>query len=175
MAKELPARKPQEAVGPAPLLGGSEPSQAAGYAELPSRLRQAVSRLHRRFRQLAPSGMTPSRLSALATVDRAGSLSMGELAAAEGVAASTMTRIVDSLDRDGLVVRLADTRDRRVARVEIKAEGSRLLRGARSNVDRFLDEGLAKFDRMQLERLVWALDVLESLAESEPAVRSQRA
>jgi DNA-binding MarR family transcriptional regulator len=119
--------------------------------------------------------MTPSRLSALATVDRAGSLSMGELAAAEGVAASTMTRIVDSLDRDGLVVRLADARDRRVARVEIKAEGSRLLRGARSNVDRYLDEGLAELDRVQLERLVWALDVLESLADSEPAGRAQRA
>ena len=174
MAKELPTRKP-DAVGPAPLLGGSEPPQAAGVAELPSRLRQAVSRLHRRFRQLAPSGMTPSRLSALATVDRAGSLSMGELAAAEGVAASTMTRIVDSLDRDGLVVRLADARDRRVARVEIKAEGSRLLRGARSNVDRYLDEGLAELDRVQLERLVWALDVLESLADSEPAGRAQRA
>jgi DNA-binding MarR family transcriptional regulator len=145
--------------------------QASTATELPSRLRHAVSRLHRRFRQLAAPGITPSRLSALATVDRAGPLSMGELAAAEGVAPSTMTRIVDSLDQDGLVARLADARDRRVARVEVTEEGSRLLRGARSNVDRYLADALAGFDRVQLERLEWALDVLESLAANRPTAR----
>jgi DNA-binding MarR family transcriptional regulator len=96
---------------------------------------------------------------------------MGELAAAEGVAPSTMTRIVDSLDQDGLVARLADARDRRVARVEVTEEGSRLLRGARSNVDRYLADALAGFDRVQLERLEWALDVLESLAANRPTAR----
>ena len=144
-------------------------------AELSPRLRQAVSRLHRRFRQLAPSGMTPSRLSALATVDREGLLSMGALAATEGVAASTMTRIVDSLVSDGLLVRLADTRDRRLAMVAVSEEGSRLLRGARTNIDRHLAEGLAWFDRAQLERLEWAVGVLEALAEREPAARPRRA
>ncbi|HEX6677302.1 MAG TPA: MarR family transcriptional regulator [Actinomycetes bacterium] len=143
--------------------------------ELPSRLRQAVSRLHRRFRQLAPSGMTPSRLSALATVDREGRLRMGELAALEGVAASTMTRIVDSLVEDGLLTRLADARDRRLAVVEIREEGARLLRGARSGVDHYLAEGLAGLDQAQLERLEWALGVLESLAENEPVPRSVQA
>jgi DNA-binding MarR family transcriptional regulator len=119
--------------------------------------------------------MTPSRLSALVTVDREGPLSMGELAAAEGVAASTMTRIVDSLVSDGLLARLADTRDRRLAMVAIMEEGSRLLRGARSNVDHYLAESLSGFDQAQLERLEWALGVLESLAEHEPAARSQQA
>jgi DNA-binding MarR family transcriptional regulator len=144
-------------------------------AELPARLRQAVSRLHRRFRQLAPSGMTPSRLSALATVDREGPLRMGELAALEGVAASTMTRIVDSLVDDGLLARLADARDRRLAVVQVSEAGSRLLRGARSQVDQYLAEGLSGFDRAQLERLEWAIGVLESLAENEPAGRSRQA
>jgi DNA-binding MarR family transcriptional regulator len=131
--------------------------------------------MHRRFRQLAPSGMTPSRLSALATVDREGRLRMGELAALEGVAASTMTRIVDSLVEDGLLTRLADARDRRLAVVEIREEGARLLRGARSEVDHYLAEGLAGLDQAQLERLEWALGVLESLAEHEPVPRSVKA
>jgi DNA-binding MarR family transcriptional regulator len=143
--------------------------------EVPARLRHAVSRLQRRFRQLAPSGMTPSRLSALATVDREGPLRMGELAAAEGVAASTMTRIVDSLVEDGLLTRLADTRDRRLAMVKVNQEGARLLRGTRSKVDHYLAEGLAGLDRAQLERLEWALGVLESLAENEPVPRTVQA
>jgi DNA-binding MarR family transcriptional regulator len=141
--------------------------------ELASRLRWAVSRLQRRFRQLAPTDLTPSRLAALATVDRAGPLSMGELARAERVAAPTMTRIVDCLERDGLVTRLADARDRRVARIQVSEQGSRLLGGTRTKVDHYLAERLGDLDREQLERLAWAVALIEALAEGEPAADAE--
>jgi DNA-binding MarR family transcriptional regulator len=137
--------------------------------ELASRLRWAVSRLYRRFRQLAPTDLTPTRLAALATVDRTGPLSMGELARAERVSAPTMTRIVDCLERDGLVTRLADARDRRVARIQVSEQGSRLLGGTRTKVDHYLVDGLAELDREQLELLAWAVALIEALAEGEPA------
>jgi DNA-binding MarR family transcriptional regulator len=141
--------------------------------ELASRLRWAVSRLHRRFRQLAPTDLTPTRLAALATVDRTGPLSMGQLARAERVAAPTMTRIVDCLERDGLVTRLADARDRRVARIQVSERGSRLLGGTRTKVDHYLADGLAGLDREQLERLAWAVALIEELADGAPAADAE--
>jgi DNA-binding MarR family transcriptional regulator len=133
--------------------------------EVASGVRQAVSRLHRRFRKLAPTGVTSSRLQALSLVDRTGPLSMRALADAEGVAAPTMTRIVDSLEREGFVTRLADVRDRRVSRIAITPKGRRLLGGARHQVDRALAYGLGRLSRPELDQLRAALPALERLAE----------
>jgi DNA-binding MarR family transcriptional regulator len=135
--------------------------------ELSSRVRLAVGRLHRRFRQLVPTGVTQSRLSALASVDRSGPLSIGALAAAEGVAASTMTRLVDSLEADGLVARVSDSKDRRVARIQATEQGSRLLGDLRSEADHYLTRRLAMLGPDDLARLAWVLGLLEWLADDQ--------
>jgi DNA-binding MarR family transcriptional regulator len=133
--------------------------------EISSRVRLAVGRLHRRLRQLVPTGVTQSRLSALSTVDASGPLSIGALAAAEGVAASTMTRLVDSLEGDGLVARISDATDRRVARIQATERGSRLLRDLRTEADHHVADRLAALTPEDLEQLAWALGILEWIAE----------
>src|SRR6266498_5998276 len=111
--------------------GRSSVSRAAGHSqeslELAAGLRLAVMRLARRLRQRAESGATPSMLSALHTVETMGSVTIGDLAAAEGIAPPTMTPIVSRLEEPGLVSREADAVDQRVARVTISREGKRLL------------------------------------------------
>lgn len=53
------------------------------------------------------SGLTPARLSALSVLVFGGPCTLGRLAATEDVAAPTMTRIVDGLERLGLATRAA--------------------------------------------------------------------
>ena len=84
--------------------------------ELTSRLRMVVTRLSRRLRQEANEGATPSQLAALATVERHGPITLGDLAGHERVRPPTMTRIVAGLEETRLVRREIDTADRRVAR-----------------------------------------------------------
>lgn len=54
-----------------------------------------------------------------------GSVSMSEVAAAVGVAQSTATRLVDPLEKRGLVERRAASQDGRVVEVRLTAEGER--------------------------------------------------
>lgn len=75
--------------------------------------------------------VTPARLSALSVVVFRGPLTVGELAAAEGVRSATMTGIVTGLERQGLVARRPDERDRRVVRVEATPAGERVLAAGR--------------------------------------------
>jgi DNA-binding MarR family transcriptional regulator len=56
----------------------------------------------------------------------AGSMTMGELAAALSLPQSTATRVVDWLVADGYGERLADSQDRRVVRVTLTETGRKL-------------------------------------------------
>src|SRR5262249_41447673 len=94
---------------------------------LPARLRLAITRLARRLRQQGETAASPTQLAALATVERDGPLTLGELAAVERVQPPTITAAVGRLEQRGLVQRRIDPDDRRVARVEITPAGRRLL------------------------------------------------
>ena len=58
-------------------------------------------------------------VSALATVNRAGRITLGALAAREHVAAPSVTRVIDKLQRAGLVERTASEQDGRVSFVAV--------------------------------------------------------
>lgn len=133
-------------------------------AELAARLRLAVTRLARQLRQQAGSGLTPTMTAALASVERAGSPTVGALAAAEQVSAPTMSVVVAKLEEQGLVTRETDPADRRVTRVRITADGRRSLARARTRKNAFLTRRLRSLDPEDLAVLERAADVLERLA-----------
>src|SRR5436853_573955 len=84
--------------------------------DVADRLHSAALHLLRRLRiEDDALGVSPPRLSALSVVVFAGPLAIGALAAAEGVAAPTMTRLVDGLERDGFVRRRRDPADARAS------------------------------------------------------------
>jgi DNA-binding MarR family transcriptional regulator len=75
-------------------------------------------------------GVGPARLSALSVLVFGGPRTIGALAKAEQVRVPTMSRLVASLERDGLAVRAPDPRDGRASIVRATASGRRvLLRG----------------------------------------------
>jgi DNA-binding MarR family transcriptional regulator len=134
---------------------------------LSSQMRLAVMRLSRRLRQQSVGDITQSQLSALATVERVGDLSLGELAEIERVAPPSMTRIAARLEERGLLARTADVTDRRVARVAITSEGRELLEETRTRRDAYLATRLAAMSPEEHEVLVRALPLLERLAGNQ--------
>jgi DNA-binding MarR family transcriptional regulator len=134
---------------------------------LAARLRLAVTRLNRRLRAEADSGLTASGISALATIGRRGPLPLGELAAAEGVKPPTMTATVAALEAEGLVARSADGRDRRVRRVSLTARGRQRLDRARTRKTAYLAARLERLDEVQLEQLDRAVALFELVLEED--------
>jgi DNA-binding MarR family transcriptional regulator len=148
--------------GPSPQTGlGEDPSET----ELAARLRLAVMRLSRRLRQQVADGVTSSQVSALATVERLGTPTLGELAASEKVRPPSMTRIVVGLEEAGLVSRRVDDDDRRVARVMLTGEGRRVLQRSRSLRTAFLARRLRRLSTTEREALGEVVRLLERLVE----------
>lgn len=141
---------------------------AADTARLASRLRLGVTRLARRLRREAEAGISPSQLSALATVERHGPMTMGDLCDAEHVQPPTMTRIVAALVEAGLLERWGDPDDRRVSWVRVTPRGARLLARARSRKDAYLARRLRSLDPRELAVLEEAAGILERLVEERP-------
>ncbi|HXJ65086.1 MAG TPA: MarR family transcriptional regulator [Actinomycetota bacterium] len=131
-------------------------------------LRLAVTRLARRLRQLADSGLSPSQLSALSTVERRGPMTLGELAAAEGVQPPTVTAAVARLEEAGLVARATHERDRRISMVAVTSPGLELLRRSRRAKEAFLARGLSDLDEGDRDTLARAAALLEDMLAERP-------
>jgi DNA-binding MarR family transcriptional regulator len=141
----------------------STAARSGADQELSARLRVAVTRLNRKLRQQALAGLSPAQASALGTVNRLGSPTLGELAAAEQVQPPTVTRLVTSLEGAGLVVRETDAVDRRVVRVRITAEGRRNLQRIRTLKNAYLTRRLAALDPAEQELAEALTGLLEHL------------
>jgi DNA-binding MarR family transcriptional regulator len=139
------------------------PSEAA----LASALRLAVLRLARRMRaERADTSLTLTQLAALATLDRHGPLSPGDLAAAERVTPPSMTRIVSSLQAAGLVTRTEHPTDGRQVLLAPSPAGEALLREDRRRRDAWLSQRLRELDPAERDVLRQAVQVLDRLAGS---------
>ena len=133
--------------------------------QLASHLRMSVMRLARRLRQERTTDEhTTSQLSALATLDRRGPLTLAELAAAERVQPPSMHRIVGHLEEAALLTRSAHPTDGRQVLLAATPEGTRLLAADRKRRDAWLHRRLATLDADEVETLRAAADVLERLA-----------
>jgi DNA-binding MarR family transcriptional regulator len=121
------------------------------------------------------SGLTAPRLSALSVVVFAGPMTLRDLAAAEGVTPPTMTRLVDGLEGDGLVVRRDDPTDGRAIRIRATAKGTKLLMNARAQRVAALTARVAALSTDDQALLSRAAEVIERLATSaNPAAGTAR-
>jgi DNA-binding MarR family transcriptional regulator len=133
--------------------------------ELAPRLRWAITRMARRLRQEAGTGLGPSQVGALATIERHGPLSPSELAELERIKRPTATRILRHLEDAGLVERVKDPEDGRGSILSVTAAGRTHLRRLRARKTAYLATRLDKLeadDRHTLER---AAELLEGMLE----------
>ncbi|MBK1785327.1 MarR family winged helix-turn-helix transcriptional regulator [Prauserella cavernicola] len=135
--------------------------------DVPGRLFLAIGRLSRSLRQAGSPGPGHGAISALATLSAYGQMRLGDLAAKEGVAAATMSRIVAALVESGYVRRESDPVDRRAWLATVTEDGERALSGVRSTR---IHELSARIDRLappHREALAAALPALEALLTEE--------
>jgi DNA-binding MarR family transcriptional regulator len=118
------------------------------------------------------SGLTRARLSALSVLVFGGSRTLGELAAAEGVAGPTMSRIVDGLIAESLVERRPHPSDGRAVIIAATSSGDAAMRTAQRCRVEAIVRALAGLPADQRRKLVAAAAVLDQVAA---AVRSETA
>jgi DNA-binding MarR family transcriptional regulator len=157
----------------------AKPPAADDAVAIADRLHSAAIHLLRRVRaQDEATGLSAPRLSALSVLVFRGPLTLGQLAAAEQVRPPTITRLVQELEREGLVRRETDREDRRVQRIHATAAGKRLLLEGRARRVAALAESvrsLSPADRRALAKAAGIIEriVREPFAPGTPDARGE--
>ncbi|MGH3274960.1 MAG: MarR family winged helix-turn-helix transcriptional regulator [Streptosporangiaceae bacterium] len=156
------------AVVPQNVPPGQGPPRHAETIDV-ARLRTALLRLSRRLRRHEVADLTPTQLSTLATVARDGPLRLGDLAAAERIAPSTLTRLASALEERGYVQRGAVPGDARACLISVTELGTVMLDRVRQETTSVLAANLAILPPGELAALAAALPALEHLADPRRA------
>ncbi len=128
-------------------------------------LRNAIMRTARRLRTTAPDeGLTATQSGVLATLVREGPRLAGDLAAAEAVNPTMLSRVLAHLEGEGLVERAPAPDDARCTQVRATAAGRRLIGRLRARRAALLVEWLERLPDDDLAALLAALPALEGLA-----------
>ncbi|GAA4943491.1 MarR family transcriptional regulator [Actinoplanes utahensis] len=128
-------------------------------------LRDAIIRFSRRARQARPVGdLTFSQLSALTSLQLAGTLTPRELADVERVQPPTMTKIVGKLEERGLVARRRHPTDGRQVILEATDEGRAVYALHERARNEWLAGALDRLTPEEQETLATAAEILHRIA-----------
>jgi DNA-binding MarR family transcriptional regulator len=145
----------------------NETDQPREYV-LANRLHSAAIHLLRLVRlQDVKTGIGPARLSALSVLVFGGPKSLKELAEIEQVQPPTMSRIVEGLEKEGLIRRVIVARDRRQIRLEPSEKGTRVLQEARQQRVVSLANRLQGLRQSDIELLDNAATLLSKVIENK--------
>jgi DNA-binding MarR family transcriptional regulator len=136
-------------------------------SRLAGEVRTEVSRLAYHLRTPATrSGITPTRLAALAAVERyPEGLRQGDLADLMNVSPPSMTRLVEIMCEAGWVDRERDPIDQRALLLVLTPVGRKTLDTLRSESASVLSDDLAELSATERTTLEAALPVLRKLAD----------
>jgi len=146
--------------------------QQRSDATLATALRISVSRLARRLRverlapELAEPALSDTQLAALATLERHGAMTPGELAEHEKVQPPSMTRVIAALADWELVTRSPDPTDRRQVILSVTSSGRELVQQVRRRREAWLARRLAELTPQERAALLAAAPILEKLSQA---------
>ena len=148
-------------------------TQTRSDAGLASALRISVSRLARRLRAERTvhgvaelSELSDTQLGALATLERHGAMTPGELADHEKVQPPSMTRVIAVLEQRSLVMRSAHATDKRQVMLAVTDAGRDLVHQSRRLRDAWLARRLRELTPQERAKLRAAAPILEKLSQS---------
>ncbi|MCV6574765.1 MAG: homoprotocatechuate degradation operon regulator HpaR [Cohaesibacter sp.] len=111
---------------------------------------------------LNENGLTEQKWRILRTLDECGEIEQTQIAREACLLLSSLTRILRSMEADGLISRLPDQKDRRRTLVQITEQGQALLISNMPTSNQIYARIEAHYGREKLEKL---LDLLEDLQE----------
>jgi DNA-binding MarR family transcriptional regulator len=147
-------------------------AQTRSDAGLASSLRISVGRLARRLRveRTVPGTAEPflsdTQFAALASLEKHGAMSPGELAEHEKVQPPSMTRVIAALEEWQLVTRAAHPSDKRLVVLTVTTAGQDLVIKSRRRRDAWLARRLAELTPQERATLRAAAPILEKLSQS---------
>lgn len=113
-------------------------------------LRRISTIIKRRGRNiLTEFSITPPQFNALLCLKKYGTLTIGELGEKMYLACSTATDLIDRMERNNLVTRVRDTKDRRVVRIKL------------------LEQGYKMYDEVMAARISYLSSMLEQVAVND--------
>jgi DNA-binding MarR family transcriptional regulator len=138
------------------------PAELAGLDEASAAVFRAFMktlRLHRQFmvRHFADVGIHPGQAICLHIVAANDGIAQRDLAAEMHIAAPTLSRMLRTMEKGGLVERRPDAADQRLVRVQLSPAGQALEHQTRGATVEFVSEAVTTLphdDRVELARLL---------------------
>lgn len=119
-------------------------------------------------------GLTNLQLEALQWIEENNGQTPGALAKALSFFRPSVTRIIDTLEREELVERKPDSKDRRAVRIFTTPKGKRLLKKLRKEISEILEELLALMGKKEKEALLLGLVALIEADRKYDALKGKR-
>ncbi|KXG77184.1 MarR family winged helix-turn-helix transcriptional regulator [Thermotalea metallivorans] len=136
--------------------------------EIERLLRWVCTSIKRKGRDiLADFEITPPQFDALLQLIKYGDLTIGELSSKMFLACSTITDLIDRMEKNGLVERIRDTKDRRVVRISVLDKGHKLIEEVLDTRRAYLDRVLLDLTLEQKNDLILALKMIHERTEAE--------
>lgn len=120
----------------------------------------ATSVLKKRLNEADVSHVKPAYVWSLINLWKEDGLKVVDLGRRSGLEASTMSGLLDRMERDGLVVRVPDPLDRRVLRINLTDEGKRVREPVIGVVERLLTE---MFDGISPDEIARTIALLQQV------------
>ncbi|MCI1002044.1 MULTISPECIES: MarR family winged helix-turn-helix transcriptional regulator [Brucella/Ochrobactrum group] len=146
---------------------------------LPSLFNLITAGLNQQFlERLRPFGVTVQRWRVLMVIMNKGARNMGELVQLTLIPQSALSRLIDQMERDGLVVRRISDHDSRVVQVELTQGGRHIYHQLAPAAASHAKAITADFDEAEtaqlfslLRRVLSNLDI-RTFADQEPSTES---
>jgi DNA-binding MarR family transcriptional regulator len=143
-------------------------SRDVAIPEIMQSLRKIFKAIQNYSRQVSKEyGITGPQLWALKTISLSRKMSLGDLDKKNVPAPSTITGLIDVLERKSYVARVRDQRDRRVVKLELTSEGRRSAKRAPSPAQGKMIYGLKKLRKNEIQSVVESVQKLAEIMEAE--------
>ena len=150
------------------MIGGQPAVPELTSVQLMEQFRAIAHASHNRTNaRMSAAGLSLARFRVLNALHSASRIRMNELSAKLGVVPRTVTTIADALEKERMVVRLADPGDRRATLLEITQEGLSQLRRFRALHDSAAAELFDVLTAAERDQLAGLLRRLQAAADAD--------
>lgn len=109
--------------------------------------------------------ISAAQLNCILTLHEYGSLPPSKIADHMMVKSSTVTGVVDRLERKGLAKRIRNSPDRRVITIQLTQAGKKLAQNAPPPIQQKIIDGLKKIEKIKKEQIVRSLNILTGMLD----------